>query len=84
MLINKDLGRSRMITVRAPSHVDGTLELLRAPSIGATTGVTLGGQSFGTVTTTGALPARVNDVVHKVNGHYLVQLPPATAALLTL
>ena len=85
VLINKDLGRSRTIAVRAQSTAAGVLELLRAPSIAATTAITLGGQGFSTPTTTGVLPPPASPtVVHRANGRYLIQLPPATAALLTL
>ncbi len=85
VLINKDLGRSRTVAVRAPSTAAGALQLLRAPSIAATTAITLGGQGFSTPTTTGVLPPPASPtVVHRSNGRYLIQLPPATAALLTL
>jgi hypothetical protein len=85
VLINKALGRWRTVAVRVPRSGDATLQLLRASSIGATTGITLGGQSFGTTTASGTLPAPPSPrVLHKHNGRYLIKLPPATAALLTL
>ncbi|HUO74536.1 MAG TPA: glycosyl hydrolase family 79 C-terminal domain-containing protein [Solirubrobacteraceae bacterium] len=84
VLINKDLGRSRLIAVRAPGDAEGALQLLRAPSIGARTGVTLGGRSFGAPTRSGVLPAPARTIVHKAHGRYVIELPPATAALLTL
>ncbi len=85
VLINKDLGRSRTIAVSAPTTATGTLELLRAPTVDATTGITLGGLGFSTPTSTGVLPAPTSPtIVRSTNGRYLIQLPQATAALLTL
>ena len=85
VLINKNLGRSRAIAVRGPAAATATLELLRAPGIGAKLGITLGGQGFGAITTTGVLPAPTSaTTVRATNGRYLIQLPPASAALLTL
>ena len=85
VLINKNLGRSRAIAVRGPAAGTATLELLRAPGIGAKLGITLGGQGFGATTTTGVLPAPTSaTTVRATNGRYLIQLPPASAALLTL
>ncbi len=85
VLINKDLGRSRSIGLRGLRAAAGTLELLRAPGISAKTGITLGGSGFGAQTTTGVLPGPTDaPVVHRSHGQFLIQLPPATAALLTL
>jgi hypothetical protein len=60
------------------------LERLQAPSAASTTGVTLGGRSFGRETTTGELPEtpRTERVLPTLGG-YTVTLPPASAALLT-
>lgn len=85
VLINKNLGRSRAIAVRGPAGASATLELLRAPGIAAKLGITLGGQGFGATTTTGILPAPTSaTTVRATNGSYLIELPPASAALLTL
>jgi hypothetical protein len=47
--------------------------------------VTLGGQSYGTSTTTGLLagPQRTRTVA-PTDGEYMLRVPPATAALLTV
>lgn len=60
------------------------LESLRAPDVTATSGVTLGGQTFGAETSTG-LPAGAAAVqpVSQLLGLYSVELPPYSAALLT-
>ena len=60
------------------------IERLRAPGGAyATSGVTLGGRSFGH-TKTGVLRAPVTQRVSRRGGAYTVTLPRASAALLTL
>ena len=57
--INQDATAEHDRPDQLPGATDaGALETLSAPSLEATSGVTLGGQSFGEETTTGALPAR--------------------------
>jgi hypothetical protein len=86
VLINDDTRHSHAVAVELPSAGGpATLEWLRAPSIGALSGVTLGGQSFGAQTDTGLLAgAPVTASVAPVAGEYLVRLPVASAAMLTL
>jgi hypothetical protein len=86
VLINDDARHGRSLTVRIPGHNGaGSLERLLAPSLGATSGVTLGGQSFGPITTTGQLAGtpQVTAVTPR-RGAYGVSLPAGSAALLTL
>ncbi|MGB8880665.1 MAG: hypothetical protein WCD11_30470, partial [Solirubrobacteraceae bacterium] len=62
-----------------------TLERLRAPGIAARSGVTLGGETFGTATATGVLPGRFTGAtVRPTKGAYVLQLPESSAAMLTL
>jgi hypothetical protein len=69
----------------AGSHGSALLERLQAPSVRATSGVTLGGQSFGGQTSTGELGGPSSDsVVKPASGGYTVTLPGASAALLAL
>jgi hypothetical protein len=86
VLINDATAGARTITVRAPA-VNGpsTLERLQAPSAAATQGVTLGGQSFGSQTTTGQLagPSTLT-FLKPAAGRYVLTLPAASAALLTI
>jgi hypothetical protein len=84
VLIND--GAARSIAVRLPrSHGVGTLSLLRAPSLAAKSGVTLGGQSFGARTTTGQLAGKQTLTTVKPSGSgYVVQLPAGSAGLLTV
>jgi hypothetical protein len=83
--INKNTGQSRLVAVRAPAHATAaTIELLRAPSIGAKAGITLGGRSFGAETRTGALaPTPAANTVKPAHGTYTFELPAGSAALLT-
>jgi hypothetical protein len=86
VLINDDLRRSRWVIVRPPGPRRGALlERLIAPNAYARTGITLAGQSFGPRTHTG-LPAGRPELTSlpPVGDEYVVRLPPASAALLTL
>ena len=76
----------RVVDVRARGvRGTGTLELLTAPSLGARSGVTLAGQSFGASTTTGLLAGAPRTfTVAPAHGAYALRVPPATAAMLTL
>jgi hypothetical protein len=84
--INRHLAASEVIALRIPSARGvAVAEQLRARRVGATTGVTLGGQTFGATTTTGLLGGTATDTsVTPTRGMYIVTLPPASAALLTV
>jgi hypothetical protein len=86
VLINKNPTRTRTVDVRL-QHAAGpaTLQLLHAPSVNSTDGVTLGGQTFGSTSTTGTLTtaARIITVPPHSN-NYAVRLPAASAAMLTI
>jgi len=86
VLINDYTAQARTVDVRiAGAHGAATLERIRAPGVHALTGVTIGGQSFGTATDTGLLtgPSAIASV-EPAQGTYVVRLPPASAAMLTL
>jgi hypothetical protein len=86
VLINDDTRHASSVALRIPS--DGgpaTIERLLAPSVGALSGVTLGGQSFGPQTDTGQLAGTPSSSsVTPVAGDYDVRLPAASAAMLTV
>jgi Glycosyl hydrolase family 79 C-terminal beta domain len=86
VLINEDTAGSHAVTVHiAGARGPGTLERLHGPSLSARTGVTLGGQSFGTDTATGTLAGHSTlAMVAGTNGGYVVRLPRASAAMLTI
>lgn len=86
VVINKRLARSVFLRLRvASAHGAAQVEQLRAPSVHATGGVTLGGQTFGPETSTGVLtgPA-THDTVSVSGGGYPLTVPAASATMLTL
>jgi hypothetical protein len=85
-VINKDTANAHSVVVSVPGPArPASLETLQAPSASATSGVTLGGQSFGDETSTGTLPGspQTSPVTPRPGG-YTIQVPAATAALLTV
>jgi hypothetical protein len=84
VLINEDPANPQSVVLGAPGS-SATAELLTAPSVNATSGVTLGGQSFGDASTTGLLSgAAQSATAYPVLGLYSVTVPPGSAMLLTL
>jgi hypothetical protein len=85
-LINQDATAEHDVNVSIPSSTTvGAAETLTAPSLAATSGVTLGGQSFGTETATGTFPATpATTPITPAAGVYTVPLAPGSAALLTI
>jgi hypothetical protein len=85
VVINKDPAVAHTVALQLPgTQGEASLESLLAPSVDATTGVTLGGQTFGPDTTTGALPGpEVTVPVDPVAGTYTLTVPAASAVLLT-
>jgi hypothetical protein len=84
LVINDSLARSALALVRTPGTPGpASVERLRATSAYATSGITLGGRSFG-VTSTGLLPTPVPQDAVPHRGTYAVALPAGSAALLTL
>jgi Glycosyl hydrolase family 79 C-terminal beta domain len=86
VLINPSASEGETIEVNASgraAEAPATLEALRAPSLSASSGVTLGGQSFGADTQTGQLTPQASSVSPH-EGHLVVVVPAASAALLTL
>jgi len=86
VLINFATSSARTVAVRAESASrPATLEWLEAPSAGATDDVMLGGQSFGSETSTGMPTGPLHTPsVGSSAGDYLVRMPAASAAILTL
>jgi hypothetical protein len=86
VVINKHLAKSQFLRVKVPGAT-GTAEVeqLRAPSVHATGGVTLGGQTFGAETSTGVLagPA-LHQTVTSADGGYPITVAAASATMLTL
>ncbi len=86
VVINKHLRHSEVVRLRIPSaQGTATVEQLRAPSMQATGGVTLGGQSFGSATTTGLLSGKATvSALNPTRGGYAVRVPGASATMLTM
>jgi hypothetical protein len=86
VLINDDTVQPQELGVRVlGASGAGTLERLQASSLHATHGVTLGGQSFGAATGTGVLAGPTHNLALRPRtGEYVVRLPAASAAMLTL
>jgi hypothetical protein len=86
LLINDSATTSHEVLVQPPSPTGGgLLDNLTAPSVDATSGVTLGGQSFGTETSTGSLAGSSQlTPITPTNGQYDITLAPASATMLAL
>jgi hypothetical protein len=86
VVINDAVRGAREVTVRLPvAHGIATVERLAAPSLGAKSGVTLGGQSFGSRTTTGVLSGTQRlSSVKPAGRSYSLRVAAGSAALLTV
>ncbi len=84
--INQDATAEHDVAVTLPGATNpGSVETLAAPSLAATTGVTLGGQSFGDETATGTLPGPpATTPVAPAAGVYTVPVAPGSASMLTI
>jgi hypothetical protein len=84
ILIDENPRHGTTIRLRIPAARGAAqIERLLAPSLSATSGVTLGGQSLGALTTTGVLgPARLVSI-KPTAGQYVVPVRAASATILT-
>lgn len=84
VLINDSLKAAARVALKV-AGVGGTaaLQRLQAPSAYATSGVTLGGRSFGAQTSDGLLAAPIRSAVPPLGGIYRVTVARCSAALLT-
>jgi len=86
LAVNTGMG-ARVVRVGVAGHATGQAEIerLTAPSLRSSDGVSLGGQTFGSSTSTGVLSGTPEvSTVSPVDGRYAVSLPAGSAALLTL
>ena len=87
VVVINDGSRSRALAIHVPAAAgaSGAVERLQAPSLGARSGVTLGGQRFAPDTTTGLLagPRRALTVTPS-RGDYAFSVPAGSAAMLTI
>ena len=86
VVINKRLSGGETVQLRIPGAQGvASVEQLRAPSVRATSGVTLGGQTFGATTSTGVLGGKPAGLtVAPAGGTYAVTVPAASATMLSL
>lgn len=85
VVINKRTSGADTVHLKLPASGVAAEEQLRARSVHATSGVTLGGQSFGPATSTGLLAGGpANLTVSPAGGTYTVRVPAASATLLTI
>jgi Glycosyl hydrolase family 79 C-terminal beta domain len=85
VVINKHLKNTETVRLRIPG-VKGapTVQQLRAPGMQARRGVTIGGQTFGSSTTTGMLVGHAtSQTLQPSGGTYVVRVPAASATMLT-
>jgi Glycosyl hydrolase family 79 C-terminal beta domain len=85
VVINKQQTTPVAVQLQLPSTAAASAETLLAPSARATSGVTLGGQTFGLKTTTGLLPhaPETSTVSAGADGTFAINLPAGSAVLLT-
>ena len=81
VLINKDISQSVTASIASGSHAKAELIRLLAPSVSATDGVTLAGNS---VAKDGTWTPNAGEKVPSVNGRFEVTIPAASAALITI
>jgi hypothetical protein len=87
LAINDSLSTSATAVVRTPARWRSGrawAQRLAAPSAYSTTGLTLGGRSFGPRTATGVLRPPVRMPVPRRRGRYVLTVPAAGAALMTI
>src|SRR5579884_1717504 len=87
VLINQGLLHGRTVAIRIPGGTTpASVVRLEAPSVYATTGITIGGQTFGDTTATALLGGtkQTETITPSKRGVYRITLPPASAALLTV
>ncbi|WP_249009525.1 glycosyl hydrolase family 79 C-terminal domain-containing protein [Conexibacter sp. DBS9H8] len=81
-IVNADASTPAAVTLTLPTSPPLTVETLTAPSLTATTGVTLGGASFGPSTSTGRLGPPATTTLLPSGGAYSFTVPPASAVIL--
>ena len=83
-LINKDRNTNGTVTINLGGYGAGTLARLIAPLYQSKTGVTFGGQTFDGSPDGTAQGTSAYEIVLPLDGIYSIQMPRASAALLTV
>ncbi len=86
VVINQDATNEHDVAVTVPGQTTpGTIVSMTAPSLDATSGVSIGGQTFGAETSTGTLPGpAVATTATPTASAYTIPAPAATAEMLTI
>jgi hypothetical protein len=84
VLINKDEAAQGVVNITLPGYGTGTVTRLTAPSYQATTGISLGGQSFDGSPDGTPQGTAYTESATANGGVYSVALAPTSAALLTI
>ena len=84
VLINKDESAEGATNISLAGYGTATVSRMMAPSYQATTGVTLGGQTFDGTTDGTAQGAGYGETISPSNGTYSVAMPATSAAIITI
>jgi hypothetical protein len=85
VIINKDSASARTVSLTMPpgSNPTAAVERLRARSVAARGGVTLGGRTYGSLTATGKLAGPRDQTLTAQGGSYTLSVPAGSSALVT-
>jgi len=83
-IINKDMTASGSVQLTVPGYKRGLIKRLLAPSFSATTGITIGGQTFDGSQDGKAVGTGYGEFIRSQNGTFEVSVGPTSAFLLTL
>ena len=83
-IINKDTTASGSIQLTVPGYKRGLVKRLLAPSFSATTGITIGGQTFDGSQDGKPVGTGYGEFIRSQNGTFEVSVGPTSAFLLTL
>jgi hypothetical protein len=86
VVINKSPAKTRRLVLRVPGGAGrARVQRLSGPSITATSGITFGGRSYGAATFDGKLRGKArSERVPRRSGAFRIDIPPASAALVTI
>jgi hypothetical protein len=84
VIINKDQSASGSVQLTVPGYKRGLVKRLLAPSFSATTGITIGGQTFDGSQDGKAVGTGYGEFTRSQNGTFEVSVGPTSAFLLTL
>jgi Glycosyl hydrolase family 79 C-terminal beta domain len=84
VVVNESRSHASVLEIGGLGGRVAELQRLSAPSAAATSGITLGGRTFGAATATGRLAAPLDVALRARHGAYRLMVPAASALLLTV